>query len=209
MNRRHAELMGAGTGREALLELVRRDEVGLAMPEADLVACLAHELTSAAEARAELYLRVAAEAAGGTGRRRRRRGGEGGALVHCVRLKEFDGLGRVVRVRRLPNPSRRGGAAPRAPCARRGPNPLAPAGVQRQRTCAQAASGTDRAGAAGGGGGVGGGQVSLLSRAITAEEYNAAAARAPGDCPLLATSAPAVRCVGAPRGGADARGDAG
>ncbi len=30
------------------------------------------------------------------------------------------------------------------------------------------------------------GQVSYVSRAITAEEYNAAVARAPGDCPLFA-----------------------
>ena len=29
-------------------------------------------------------------------------------------------------------------------------------------------------------------QVSYVSRAITAEEYNAAVARAPGDCPLFA-----------------------
>ena len=30
------------------------------------------------------------------------------------------------------------------------------------------------------------GQVSYVSRAITAEEYNAAVARAPADCPLFA-----------------------
>ena len=73
------------------------------------------ELANVAEARTELYLRVArgmAEAGEGTGRRRR--GRAGGALVHCVRLKEFDGLGRVVRVRRLLIAFRRGGAAPRA-----------------------------------------------------------------------------------------------
>jgi hypothetical protein len=103
MNRRHAELMGAA-GREELLELARRDEVGLGMPEADLVACLAHELVTAAEARTELYLRVAkgpgAEAAGQGARRDR----GGGGLVHCVKVKEFDALGRVARVR-PPRPS--------------------------------------------------------------------------------------------------------
>jgi hypothetical protein len=101
MNRRHAELMGAA-GREELLALARRDEVGLGMPEADLVACLAHELVNAAEARTELYLRVAGgpeAAARGAGARR---GAAGGGLVHCVKVKEFDGLGRVSRVRLIP-----------------------------------------------------------------------------------------------------------
>ena len=98
MNRRHAELMGAA-GREELVGLVLRDEVGLGVPEADLVACLAHELANAAEARTELYLRVvrgAGAGAAGAGARRER---AGGGLVHCLKVKEFDGLGRVARVR--------------------------------------------------------------------------------------------------------------
>jgi hypothetical protein len=113
MNRRHAELMGAA-GRDVLLGLARRDEVGLAVPEADLVACLAHELVNAVEARSELYLRVAkgqgAQAAGAG-----RRGREAGALVHCVKVKEFDALGRVARVRLPePPPGALPGAVPRA-----------------------------------------------------------------------------------------------
>ncbi len=66
------------------------------MPEADLVACLVHALVNAAEASTELYLRVAK---GGTAPGTRgRRGGAVGALVHCVEVKEFDELWRVVRV---------------------------------------------------------------------------------------------------------------
>ena len=90
MNRRHAELMGAA-GREELLGLVRWDEARLAVPEMDLLVCLMHELANAAEARTELYLRVAR--GGGAA------GAEGGALLRCVKVKEFDRLGRIVRVR--------------------------------------------------------------------------------------------------------------
>ncbi len=93
LNRGHAA--ARGTGREELLELVRWDEAGLAVPEMDLLACLMHELANAEEARTELYLRVAR----GRGAARAGAGEGGGALLHCVKVKEFDRLGRVVRVR--------------------------------------------------------------------------------------------------------------
>jgi hypothetical protein len=86
MNRRQAQLMGAS--REDLLVLLARYQLPLPLPEADWLACLMHELGHATQARAELYLRglvgCGAEASRG--------------LVHCVKVKQFDGLGRVTRV---------------------------------------------------------------------------------------------------------------
>ncbi len=114
------------------------------------------------------------------------------------------------------------GAAPRTGCGGAVPRAACPAlAAARLRSRKNKEGGVE-------------GQVSLLSRAITAEEYNAAAARAPEECPLLAAGdlrtgrqVRGARCsragggqgpghdpgatdVGCSRaGGADARGDAG
>ena len=97
------------------------------------------------------------------------------ALLHCVKVKHFDGLGRVTRVSARPGSLR--GALDRIGIEHTGGGRACAA-----RPCsAMACPGGESVLSHGGGR-----QVSYASRVIGVDDYNAAVMLAPGSCPLLA-----------------------
>jgi hypothetical protein len=89
----------AGLHREECLARLAARDLALPLLDLDLLAGLAHELTQPARTRLSQYVRVAA------GPEHARRG----RLAHVVKVKYFDALGRVTRVRPGPWSARAAG----------------------------------------------------------------------------------------------------
>ena len=87
MNRRHAELMGAG--REEALELLRRDGAPLPAPESDMLAWLLQDLSEGNETQTERYCRMWVGGSLGAGGM--------AALAHCTVVRRFNQLGHVTQ----------------------------------------------------------------------------------------------------------------
>ena len=87
MNMRHAELLGAE--RKDAVRCLEWYMKALELPEMDLLACVIHQLGLGARTHDEVYVR------GTVGRGV----GRCGALLHCVKAKQYDSFGRITRVR--------------------------------------------------------------------------------------------------------------